>query len=107
MFRERRADDPARLSLERVEVEEVGAPVDQPLGQQEPDRELAEVRGRVGVPFSSAKRVLWASEETFSRAAGKLRSWFDGGDAFRTPKNGEVVEADLGWLTPAAIAADI
>lgn len=72
-----------------------------------PPLELAEVRGKVGVPFSSAKRVLWASEETFSRAAEKLRSWFDGGNAFRTPKNGEVVEADLGWLTPAAIAAEI
>ena len=72
-----------------------------------PPLELPEVCGRVGVPFPSAKRVLWALEETFSRAAGRLRSWFHGGNALRTPKTGEVVEADVGWLTPAAIAAEI
>ena len=72
---------------------------------RKPPIELASVRGGAGVPFSASKTVLWASDAAFVEAGRKLVSLYQGNGKFQTPKGGEVVQAELGWLSTEILRA--
>jgi hypothetical protein len=70
-----------------------------------PPKELGAVRGASGVPFAPTKRVLNAPPKTFATAAHNLRNWHTSGNVFRTPKGDGLVHINMGWFTPATLAA--